>query len=105
MLILYDRRLAGVWGEPQIKMMGNFWVCPREQGARGRGASVVRQNPADFVRNTFELRLMVVMVGKLLIDFQDAVQKFVNGIENGSEKRVIFFEAANYINLKNFIIE
>jgi len=29
--------------------------APREQGARGRGASVIRQNPADFVRNTFEL--------------------------------------------------
>ena len=47
----------------------------------------------------------VVMVGKLLVDFQDAVQKFVNGIENESESRVNFFSAANYINLKNFIIK
>ena len=30
--------------------------APRELVERGRGASVIRQNPADFVRNTFELR-------------------------------------------------
>ena len=30
--------------------------APRELVARGRGASVIRQNPADFARNTFELR-------------------------------------------------
>jgi hypothetical protein len=29
--------------------------APREQGVRGRGASVIRQNPADFARNSFEL--------------------------------------------------
>ena len=29
--------------------------APRELVERGRGASVIRQNPADFVRNTFEL--------------------------------------------------
>ena len=28
----------------------------RELVERGRGASVIRQNPADFARNTFELR-------------------------------------------------
>jgi len=31
--------------------------APREQGVRGQDASVIRKNPADFVRNTFELRL------------------------------------------------
>ena len=31
--------------------------APREQGARGRGAKIIRQNPTDFARNTFELRL------------------------------------------------
>src|SRR3989344_3180996 len=30
--------------------------APRELVERGRGASLIRQNPADFVRNTFELR-------------------------------------------------
>ena len=30
--------------------------APRELVERGRGASVIHQNPADFVRNTFELR-------------------------------------------------
>ena len=30
--------------------------APRELVERGRGAKVIRQNPADFVRNTFELR-------------------------------------------------
>ena len=32
-----------------------FGFAPRELVERGRGASVIRQNPADFVRNTFEL--------------------------------------------------
>ena len=30
--------------------------APRELVERDRGASVIRQNPADFARNTFELR-------------------------------------------------
>ena len=29
--------------------------APRELVERGRGASVIRQNPADFARNSFEL--------------------------------------------------
>ena len=32
-----------------------FGFAPRELVERGRGASVIHQNPADFVQNTFEL--------------------------------------------------
>ena len=46
----------GVWGEPQIKMIGNFWVLPRASLSSAAEAQVsFGQNPADFVRNTFEL--------------------------------------------------
>ena len=44
--------VGGVANKNDRKFLG---LAPREQGARGRGASVIRQNPADFVRNTFEL--------------------------------------------------
>ena len=61
------RFAAGGVGGATIKNDRKFFgFAPREQGARGRGAclrrgfgrqaSVIRQNPADFVRNTFELR-------------------------------------------------
>ena len=61
------RFAAGGVGGAAIKNDRKFLgFAPREQGARGRGAclrrgfgrqaSVIRQNPADFVRNTFELR-------------------------------------------------
>src|SRR3989344_5035412 len=30
----------GVWGEPQIKMIGNFWVLPRASKARAAEAQV-----------------------------------------------------------------
>jgi hypothetical protein len=41
-----------------VSMSGRKFLgfAPRELVERGRGASVIRQNPADFVRNTFELR-------------------------------------------------
>ena len=55
--------VGGAANKNDRKFLG---FAPREQGARGRGAclrqgfggqaSVIRQNPADFVRNTFELR-------------------------------------------------
>ena len=45
--------VGGAANKNDRKFLG---FAPREQGARGRGASVIRQNPADFARNTFELR-------------------------------------------------
>jgi hypothetical protein len=51
--------VEGWGGEPQIKNDRKFLgFAPRELVERGRGASVIRQNPADFVRNTFELCLI-----------------------------------------------
>jgi len=47
--------VGGAANKNDRKFLG---FAPREQGARGRDASVIRQNPADFVRNTFELRLI-----------------------------------------------
>src|SRR3989338_7979840 len=47
---------GGVGGDQKIKMIGIFWFWRRrELVERGRGASVIHQNPADFVQNTFEL--------------------------------------------------
>ena len=37
--------------------------APRELVERGRGASVIRQNPADFVRNTFKLHFYQLAEG------------------------------------------
>ena len=45
--------MGGVANKNDRKFLG---FPPRELVERGRGASVIRQNPADFVRNTFELR-------------------------------------------------
>ena len=51
------RFAAGGVGGAAIKNDSKFLgFAPRELVERGRGASVIRQNPADFVRNTFELR-------------------------------------------------
>lgn len=51
------RFAAGGVGGAANKNDRKFLVfAPRELVERGRGASVIRQNPADFVRNTFELR-------------------------------------------------
>jgi len=36
-------------------MIGNFWVLPRASLSSAGEARFIRQNPADFVRNTFEL--------------------------------------------------
>ena len=48
---------GGWWGESQIKMIGNFGVLPRASLSSAAEAQVsLRQNPADFARNTFELR-------------------------------------------------
>jgi len=45
--------VGGAANKNDRKFLG---FAPRELVERGRGASVIRQNPADFVRNTFELR-------------------------------------------------
>jgi hypothetical protein len=46
--------VGGAANKNDRKFLG---FAPREQGARGRGADlIIRQNPVDFVRNTFELR-------------------------------------------------
>ena len=45
--------VGGAANKNDRKFLG---FAPRELVKRGRGASVIRQNPADFVRNTFELR-------------------------------------------------
>ena len=45
--------VGGAANKNDRKFLG---FTPRELVERGRGASVIRQNPADFVRNTFELR-------------------------------------------------
>src|SRR3989344_5374580 len=51
------RFAAGVVGGAANKNNRKFLgFAPRELVERDRGASVIRQNPADFVRNTFELR-------------------------------------------------
>ena len=44
--------VGGAANKNDRKFLG---FAPRELVERGRGASVIRQNPADFVRNTFEL--------------------------------------------------
>ncbi|MBI5147838.1 MAG: hypothetical protein HZA37_01655 [Parcubacteria group bacterium] len=48
--------ILGVGGAANKNDRKFLGFAPREQGARGRGASVIRQNSADFARNTFELR-------------------------------------------------
>ena len=45
--------VGGAANKNDRKFLG---FAPRELVERGRGPSVIRQNPADFVRNTFELR-------------------------------------------------
>src|SRR3989344_2665942 len=45
--------VGGAANKNDRKFLG---FAPRELVERGRGASVIRQNPADFARNTFELR-------------------------------------------------
>ena len=51
------RFAAGGVGGAANKNDGKFLgFAPRELVERDRGASVIRQNPADFARNTFELR-------------------------------------------------
>ena len=45
--------MGGAANKNDRKFLG---FAPRELVERGRGASVIRRNPADFVRNTFELR-------------------------------------------------
>src|SRR3989338_7335344 len=48
--------ILGVGGSRQKMERKFLGFAPRELVERGRGASVIRQNSADFVRNTFELR-------------------------------------------------
>ena len=50
------RFAAGVGGAANKNDRKFLGFAPRELVERSRGASVIRQNPADFVRNTFELR-------------------------------------------------
>jgi len=67
-------RLAagGVGGAANKNDRKFFGFAPREQGVRGRGAKVIRQNPADFARNSFELRpIHTAMIRK---DSQSAVR-------------------------------
>jgi hypothetical protein len=46
--------VGGAANKNDRKFLG---FAPREQGAREQGADlIIRQNPVDFVRNTFELR-------------------------------------------------
>ena len=45
--------VGGAANKNDRKFLG---FAPRELVERGRGASVIRQNPADFARNSFELR-------------------------------------------------
>ena len=45
--------VGGAANKNDRKFLG---FASRELVERGRGAGVIRQNPADFVRNTFELR-------------------------------------------------
>lgn len=45
--------VGGAANKNDRKFLG---FAPRELVERGRGTSVIRQNPADFARNTFELR-------------------------------------------------
>ena len=45
--------VGGAANKNDRKFLG---FAPRELVERGRGAKIIRQNPADFVRNTFELR-------------------------------------------------
>ncbi len=56
---------AGSPHTPRRKRIGKeiFGFGSRPKGARG--ASVIRQNPADFVRNTFELRPIHTAFAKL----------------------------------------
>jgi len=49
-------RGGGVGGAANKNDRKFLGFAPRELVERGRGASVIRQNPADFARNTFELR-------------------------------------------------
>ena len=44
-----------------------------------------------------------IFIGKFLIDFQHAVIRLASEIENGERNLTNFFEAAQYINLANFI--
>jgi len=44
--------VGGAANKNDRKFLG---FAPRELVERGRGASVIHQNPADFVQNTFEL--------------------------------------------------
>lgn len=46
---------TGVGGAANKNDRRFLGFAPRELVERGRGASVIRQNPADFVRNSFEL--------------------------------------------------
>ena len=46
------RGVGGAANKNDRKFLG---FAPRELVERGRGASVIRQNPADFVRNAVEL--------------------------------------------------
>ena len=52
----FPLRGGGVGGAANKNDRKFLGFAPREHGARGRGASIIRQNPADFARNTFELR-------------------------------------------------
>jgi hypothetical protein len=45
--------VGGAANKNDRKFLG---FAPRELVERGRGASVIRQNPADFAQNSFELR-------------------------------------------------
>ncbi len=49
-------RGGGVGGAANKNDRKFLGFAPRELVEHGRGAGVIRQNPADFVRNTFELR-------------------------------------------------
>ena len=50
------RLSAEGWGEEPEKNARKCLGLHARVRERGRGASVIRQNPADFARNTFELR-------------------------------------------------
>gem|GEM_PF-779360 len=65
--------VGGAANKNDRKFLG---FAPREQGARGRGARVIRKNPADFARNTFELRPIHTAMKIKLVNFAVFVMFF-----------------------------
>jgi len=52
--------------------------APRELVESGRGASVIRQNPADFARNTFELRPIHTAANTGVVIYLQCVFDFIS---------------------------